>query len=220
MPTIQKVVEDIVTRSPFLEESIFDGIINLSSLARTIRDDVSERTGKEVQVGAITMALKRVTPKFNPRINMKLRKLFDNTGDITVRSNLVYTTYLNSESLVKNQIELLKMLSEHRNVFYIFSQGIYETTVVVSASVIEATDHIFQDEQVVAKITNLSSVTIKLLQDGTDIPGVYYYMIKRISWQGINVIEVISTTNEHSYLVDDMDVEKTFSILKNLNTLN
>ena len=217
MPTIQKVVEEIITRSPFLEESISDGIINLSSLARSIRDDVSERTGKEVQVGAITMALKRVTPKFNPRINMKLRKLFDNTGDITVRSNLVYTTYLNSESLVQKQIELLKMLSEHSNVFYIFSQGIYETTVVVSASIIEKTEHIFHDEQVVAKITNLSSVTIKLLQDGTDIPGVYYYMIKRISWQGINVIEVISTTNEHSYLVDDANVEKTFSILKNLN---
>ena len=217
MPTIQKVVEEIITRSPFLEESICDGIINLSSLARSIRDDVSERTGKEVQVGAITMALKRVTPKFNPRINMKLRKLFDNTGDITVRSNLVYTTYLNSESLVQKQIELLKMLSEHSNVFYIFSQGIYETTVVVSASIIEKTEHIFHDEQVVAKITNLSSVTIKLLQDGTDIPGVYYYMIKRISWQGINVIEVISTTNEHSYLVDDTNVEKTFSILKNLN---
>ena len=220
MPTIQKVVEEIITLSPFLEESISDGIINLSSLARSIRDDVSERTGKEVQVGAITMALKRVTPKFNPRINMKLRKLFDNTGDITVRSNLVYTTYLNSESLVQKQIELLKMLSEHRNVFYIFSQGIYETTVVVSASVIEQIDHIFHNEQVVAKITNLSSVTIKLLQDGTNIPGVYYYMIKRISWQGINVIEVISTTNEHSYLVDDANVEQTFSILKNLNNLN
>lgn len=220
MPTIQKVVEEIITRSPFLEESISDGIINLSSLARSIQDDVSESTGKDVQVGAITMALKRVTPKFNPRINMKLRKLFDNTGDITVRSNLVYMTYLNSESLVKKQIELLKMLSDHRNVFYIFSQGIYETTVVVSASVAEETDHIFQDEEVVAKITNLSSVTIKLLQDGTDIPGVYYYMIKRISWQGINVIEVISTTNEHSYLVDEIDVEKTFSILKNLNNLN
>ena len=220
MPTIQKVVEEIITRSPFLEESISDGIINLSSLARSIQDEVSESTGKDVQVGAITMALKRVTPKFNPRINMKLRKLFDNTGDITVRSNLVYTTYLNSESLVKKQIELLKMLSEHRNVFYIFSQGIYETTVVVSASVAEETDYIFQDEEVVAKITNLSSVTIKLLQDGTDIPGVYYYMIKRISWQGINVIEVISTTNEHSYLVDEIDVEKTFSILKNLNKLN
>ncbi|MBL4656606.1 MAG: aspartate kinase [Flavobacteriales bacterium] len=219
MPTIQKVVEEIITRSPFLEESIADGIINLSSLARSIQDDVSASTGKEVQVGAITMALKRVTPKFNPRINMKLRKLFDNTGDITVRSNLVYTTFLNSESLVQKQIGLLKMLSEHRNIFYIFSQGIYETTVVVSASVAEETDHIFQDEKVVAKLTNLSSVTIKLLQDGTDIPGVYYYMIKRISWQGVNVIEVISTTNEHSYLVNENDVEKTFSILKNLNNL-
>jgi len=220
MPTIQKVVEGIITRSPFLEESISDGIINLSSLARSIQEDVSEATGKEVQVGAITMALKRVTPKFNPRINMKLRKLFDNTGDITVRSNLVYTTYLNSDSLVEKQIEMLKMLNEHRNVFYIFSQGIYETTIVVSASVAEETDHIFQNEEVVAKLTNLSSVTIKLLQDGTAIPGVYYYMIKRISWQGVNVIEVISTTNEHSYLVDEVDVEKTFSILKNLNNLS
>ena len=60
-------------------------------------------------------------------------------------------------------------------------------------------------------------VTIKLLEDGTDITGVYYYMIKRISWAGINVVEVISTTNEFTFLVYEKDVERTFSILKNLS---
>ena len=219
MATIQSAVEEIISNSPFLLENIEDGIINLSSLARKIRPEVMERTNRDVQDGAITMALKRITPKFNPRINLKIRKLFDSTGDIIVRSNLNYTTYLNSTSLVTKQIKLLNMLSEKRNIFYIFSQGIYETTIVLSDSVGKEADHIFKDEQLVTQIRNLSSVTIKLLMDGTNIPGVYYYMIKRISWEGVNVIEVISTTNEFTYMVNESDVEKTFSILKNLNQI-
>ena len=219
MATIQSAVKEIISNSPFLLENIEDGIINLSSLARKIRPEVMERTKRDVQDGAITMALKRITPKFNPRINLKIRKLFDSTGDIIVRSNLNYTTYLNSTSLVTKQIKLLNMLSEKRNIFYIFSQGIYETTIVLSDSVGKEVDHIFKDEQLVTQLRNLSSVTIKLLMDGTNIPGVYYYMIKRISWEGVNVIEVISTTNEFTYMVNERDVEKTFSILKNLNQI-
>ena len=219
MATIQSAVEEIISNSPFLVENIEDGIINLSSLARKIRPEVIERTKRDVQDGAITMALKRITPKFNPRINLKIRKLFDNTGDIIVRSNLNYTTYLNSTSLVTKQIKLLNMLSQKRNIFYIFSQGIYETTVVLSDSVGGEADQIFQEEEQVTQLRNLSSVTIKLMMDGTNIPGVYYYMIKRISWEGVNVIEVISTTNEFTYMVNEKDVEKTFSILKNLNQI-
>ena len=220
MATIQSVVEEIISNSPFLLENIEDGIINLSSLARKIRPEVMERTNREVQDGAITMALKRITPRFNPKINLKIRKLFDNTGDIIVRSNLNYTTYLNSKTLVSKQIELLNMLSEKSNVFYIFSQGIYETTIVLSDSVVKEADQIFQEEEQVTQLRNLSSVTIKLMMDGTNIPGVYYYMLKRISWEGVNVIEVISTTNEHTFIVYEKEVERTFSILKNLNQLN
>ncbi len=220
MATIQKIVEEMITRSPFLEENIEDGIINLSALARILQPEINGVMGRDVQVGAITMALKRHTPRFNPRVNLKIRKLFNNTGDIIVRSNLNYSTYHNSDTLVKKQIQLLKMVNKTINLFYILSQGIYETTIVLSASASKETDKIFEGEQLVTKLENLSVVTIKLLQDGTDIPGVYYYIIKRISWAGINVVEVISTTNEFTFLVYEKDVEKTFSILKNMGSFN
>lgn len=220
MATIQKTVEEIVSRTPFLEENIEDGIINLSALARTLQPEINGIIGRNVQIGAITMSLKRITPRFNPRINLKIRKLFNNTGDIIVRSNLIYSTYHNSETLVKKQIQLLEMVNKTRNVFYIFSHGIYETTIVLSASAAKEADKIFAREQLVTKLKNLSVVTIKLLQDGTDITGVYYFIIKRISWAGINVVEVISTTNEFTFLVSEKDVEKTFSILKNLGNIN
>jgi len=217
MATIQKVVEELITKTPFLEENIADGLINLSALARNLQPEINNIIGQNVQVGAITMALKRLTPRFNPRINLKIRKLFSNTGDIIVRSNLIYSTYLNSDTLIQKQIRLLEMVSKTRNIFYIFSQGIYETTIVLSDTAGKETDKIFENEYLVTKLKNLSVVTIKLLEDGTDITGVYYYMIKRISWAGINVIEVISTTNEFTFIVYEKDVEKTFSILKNLS---
>ncbi len=40
--------------------------------------------------------------------------------------------------------------------------------------------------------------------------------MKVIAWEGINVKEVVSTTNEFSIIVAEEDIDKAFTILKNL----
>ena len=40
MKTIQKAVEGIIEKAPFLEEAIYDKLINVSSLARKIQNEV------------------------------------------------------------------------------------------------------------------------------------------------------------------------------------
>ena len=72
---------------------------------------------------------------------------------------------------------------------------------------------IFKEEKALSVIENLSSITIQLPHQNVEIPGVYYYILKKLAWEGINIVEVISTTNEFTLVMKDEEVDRTFSLL-------
>lgn len=214
--TVSDSVSEIVSRKPFLEEALASGLINLSSLARDIYPEVSQRMEKEVKHGAIVMALKRLKPDVSYQINDRIKQVVDLMGDITVRSNLADYTYRNSDTLTKNQTHLLEIISHRKEIFYTFSQGIYETTIILSDIIADDITEIFKDELLTFKIANLSSITIKLPEENTSVFGVYYHILKKLAYEGINILEVISTTHEFTVIVNDRDVDAAFSVLKRL----
>ena len=75
MKATHVIVEEIIKKSPFLEEALAEGIINLSSLSRQIKPEIDEELHKDVQIGAIVMALKRLSPKFDPNLKIKVKKV-------------------------------------------------------------------------------------------------------------------------------------------------
>jgi len=77
-------------------------------------------------------------------------------------------------------------------------------------------DEYFKEEDLHLKKENLSAITLKLHERNTQVPGFYYYILKAIAWEGINIAEVISTSNEFTVLINDEDVDRAFSVLKNL----
>ena len=77
----------------------------------------------------------------------------------------------------------------------------------------------FGNEVLIKKTDNLSSISIKLPEENISIPGVYYFMFQKMSWEGINIIEVISTSNEFTIVVNDKNVNDAFKIVKNLKSL-
>lgn len=216
MVTISESVGDIVSRKPFLEEALASGLINLSSLAREIHPDVCQRLDKDVKHGAIVMALKRLKPTINFQINLRIKKVVELMGDITVRSNLADYTFRNSDSLTGCQKELMELISHRKEIFYAFSQGIYETTLILSDLIGDEISEIFKGETLTYKIANLSSITIKLPEENAQVFGVYYHILKKLAYEGINILEIISTTHEFTVIVNDVDVDAAFSVLKRL----
>lgn len=213
MTTIPSAVEIIIKKKPFLESGLVSGIINLSALSRQIKPEVEALVGKDVNEGAITMALNRMTPRMEISASSRFRKAIENMGDIIVRSNLVDFTFVNSQTLFEKQSRLFSRIKDMNDVFCTFSQGINETTLVVSASLAPLVDEIYASENCSSKVSSLSSVTIKLLANNAIIPGIYYYIFKKLAWDNINVCEVISTTNEFTIIVGDKEINKAFSIL-------
>jgi hypothetical protein len=110
MESIGKITEDIINRSPFLRESMTEGLINISALARKIQPEIEDVTGKEVKEGAIVMAIKRMSPGLYHKLNVKIKNVLGELGDFLVRSNLSDYTYQNSDSLAARQFAQLRRL--------------------------------------------------------------------------------------------------------------
>lgn len=219
MKTIASTVSEYVKTKPYLASALSDGIINLTSLARKIHPDIEALMNKPVNQGAIIMSLKRVSDDARYTATKKIIKVLKNLGDITVRSALVDYGFLLSETLLLTQANLLKKIEFKKDVFYTSSRGVAESNVVVSQNIVPLVDELFQNEVCQSKVENLSSITIKLPTDNVKIPGIYYFLFQRLSWEGVNITEVISTSNEFTILMDEDQVDIAFKVIKDLKYL-
>ncbi len=219
MKTISSVVEGYIKSKPFLLSALSQGIINLTSLSRNIKPEVESTLGKEVRNGAIVMALKRLSTELEFRATHKIIKVLKDIGEITVRSSLNDYTFKISDSLLSKQATLISKIYNNKSTFYTSSRGVGESNIVISDNMADMVEDLFKGEQLLDKQENLSSITVKLPKENVDIPGIYYFIFQRLSWEGVNIFEVISTSYEFTILVSEEQVDKAFKVIKNMKGL-
>ncbi len=219
MKTISSVVENYIKSKPFLQSALAQGIINLTSLSRMINPEIESQLGKEIRNGAVVMALKRLSDELEFRATHKIVKTLKHIGEITVRSSLNDYTFKISDTLLQNMALLITKIEENKNAFYTSSRGVNETTIVVSQNIAKDVEEVFKGERLIEKIEDVSSITVKLPKENVNIPGIYYFIFQRLSWEGVNIFEVISTTYEFTILVSEEQIDKAFRVIKNLKAL-
>ena len=216
MKTIQEAVEITIRKTPFIEEALNEKLINVSSLAREILPEVSKLLKKEVKVGAVMMAINRLSPANELRIRKNIKRLALNLGDVIVRSDLCDFTFKNTPSLLKEIAKILSKSADSNDYFLTVSQGIFETNIVTSKNLQPYVEEIFKKETLINNVNDLASITIKLPKNNLDQSGIYYFILKQFAWANIAVQEVISTTHEMTIVVKEIDVNETFAILMDL----
>jgi hypothetical protein len=210
---IAQAVDAYISRSPFLEEALADNLINISSLARQMQPEIEKQLGKAIQTGAIVMAINRRPVQAAFRISKSIREFMVRLGDIIVRSDLRDYTFENSAGLNACNRLLMDGIAGEKDIFCTISQGVFETTLVVSTYLAPRIQDIYKKEKLLANKEKLSSVTIRLPESNTEVSGIYYFLLKQLAWIGINICEVISTTNEVTLVVSEKDVHKAFALL-------
>ena len=133
-----------------------------------------------------------------------------------MRSDLCDYTYKNTPTLVSEITKLLNDIGNDSDNFFTISQGVFETSIVVSKKLKGKVEEIFEGEEVLWSATNLASLTIKLPKSNVEQSGIYYFILKQLAWANISVQEVISTTNEITIVVKETDIKQTFSILMDM----
>lgn len=216
MKTIQEAVTAIINKTPFIEEALYDKLINVSSLARIIKPEVEKLLRKDIKEGAIMMAINRLSPSSVLKVRKNIKKIALSSGDFIMRSDLCDYTYKNTPTLVSKITKLLNDIGNDSDNFFTISQGVFETSIVVSKKIESKIENIFKEEEVLWSATNLASLTIKLPKSNIEQSGIYYFILKQLAWANIPVQEVISTTHEITIVVKETDIKQTFSILMDM----
>ena len=89
MKKLSEIVEEEIKRSPFLMESLREGLINTSALARKIQKPVERIIGKGVQTSAIIMSINRLPIQVEQKKEPNLLLFISKLRDVRVRSNIV-----------------------------------------------------------------------------------------------------------------------------------
>ena len=219
MKTIASQVSEYVKTKPYLSSALSQGIINLTSLARQIQPDIEKSLKKPARSGAIVMALKRISDNEEFLSTHRIVSVLKNLGDITVRSALTDYCFKLTDTLLLAQAKFLTKIKDRNDVFYTSSRGVGESNIVVSSNISYLVEEVFKEEVCIDKLKNLSAITVKLPTENVKIPGIYYFIFQRLSWEGVNISEVISTSNEFTILMNEGSVNIAFEVIKNLKSL-
>lgn len=213
MITVASVVEKIIKTSPLLEEGLSRGLINISALAREIRPDVERQAKKEVSDAAIVMALKRLQQTLPT--HLKEPSVTISAPDLIIRSDLIELTYQNSGTFNDSQQRLLSLTAGYRSQHFLtITTGVFETTIIASASLEATIAKLLQTEPQTAVMRGLSSITVRLSQDMIENAGSYAAIMRQLAWENINIVEVVSTYQELTLIVRSEDADRVFKALR------
>lgn len=210
MQTISDLVKDYIKSHEILEDVIVEGIVNYSALARIMRPEFEKKLFKKVELGSIVMALKRI----EPHLQLHNREKIIQPDEIIIRSDLMEYTFHNTEHNAKRLASLVSYFEKNANAFFTITEGVFELAIIVSKKYADAVEKIYTAEKPIAKRTKLSALILRLPKENVVTPGVYYSILKKLNWEGINVIDVVSTNTEFTLILNDEEVGKAFAILK------
>lgn len=212
MVSIATKVEQIVSESAFITEGMSRGLINLSELARQLRPQLEKDLWKPVGQAAVVMALTRLSDRLQ-KCERNETHLLSQTGELTTRSDLTEFTFPYSATFGQSQRRLLTLAEDHPGVYVTAIRGVREVMVVVGRPLIPAVEDAMRTEHRLARMDNLTALTLRLNPDARGTPGIYHAILKRLAWEKISLVNMICTFSELTVLLEQSQTGRAFAVL-------
>ncbi|MBI2546582.1 hypothetical protein HYV81_05370 [Candidatus Woesearchaeota archaeon] len=214
MVTVSNLIENEIKRRPLLQEALTQGIVSYSAMAEQLQAKIAEKLGKEVHVPAIIMALRRHAEKLQGQ--SKEQQKFSFNAEIIMKSNLVDVGVLKTHSFFTRLEDIYDLADFEKGDTLNIIQGNYEISIVINAKYKEKLLDILKDERIHVTEENLSSVSINFSKDYVDTPGVLFSFTRVLAWNNINVVEIVSTSKELTFIIPKKDTALAFEVLQEL----
>ncbi len=203
MITVSSRVQQWLGAHPTVQGHLADGIINHSSLARTIRRDIEHAVGEKVSIEAITIALNRAGKELAHSNTLDPLSFI---GDVSVQTGL---SILNFDIDTFNTLEL-PPLDARQHGYFVTTRGIWHASIITTQEIAQSP---LLAPQANASEHEITSTTIRLKKGHIPVPGVCAGILTLLSNSGVNFSEIISTHNELTILTDQSNADKALQTL-------
>ena len=210
---ISDAVREILYASEIAMSAFSDGVLNLSAYAKTIRKEVEARTKKPVQAGSIVVALSRLKKSAKkgapliPEVEIE---------DLSVRSGLAEVTFDRTAGNLARLRELYRDPRINASDFFMVTQGAGEITIVALEGALAHIIAVARPARPKAAVRNLVGLTARFNDKYIKIPNVVFVFVRRLALKRINIVEIVSTYTELTFIIDKGDLASAFLVLNGL----
>jgi len=214
MVNISHIVEKIVSEKPFLQEALARGIVNNSALAEELIPEIERELKKKVKFSAVNMAIRRLSEKLDKSFIVNVR--FDQDTDISTRSDLVEIPVFKTEDVQEHVKKLYDIVNFKKGDFLTVTQGLHEVMIITNKRYERRVLEIFPKKSIKQVISDVSSITINIPDESLETVGLFYLVTRALTWENINIIDIVSTLNEMTFIIREEDTAKAYDCLKGL----
>ncbi|HOE89501.1 MAG: hypothetical protein BWY50_00571 [Spirochaetes bacterium ADurb.Bin315] len=211
--SVSSCVKRIVDKSPFIGEMLTLGILSFSNYAALISDEVERALGKPAKSSAIVMALRRYGEDLK-RSNL-VRDTSNVNYQIVMKTNIFDINLVRRDSFIGKLGSLYNQISTEKGDFLNITLGSHEISLAVSEKYRPLIKELTKDEEVLNKEDDLVALSLVFTGDFLQTPGIVYEAVRHLAWQQINVIEIVSTMNELTFVISREDSMRAFDVLQN-----
>ncbi len=213
MLKVTDIVRDILFSSELELTALSRRILNLSAYAKRIQKEVERRALKPVQVGTIVVALSRISAEVTeedpllPKIELE---------GLAVKSNLAEITF-NKSSTNKQRTQKLYIDSQFAQTdFLAITYGAGEISIIAPMTLVKPVLKNFKPDEPKLLLENLAALTVQFGDHFIDTPNMYFALLRAISVRKLNLVELISTFTELTFLVRQSDLNELFILMNAL----
>lgn len=211
MITITDIIKSIIVNDEIAYEALRLKLLNCNAYARIIHKSVEDARMEYVQVDTISTILRRLQ---NDQEFLKAIKPKFKLNNLSIKAPLFEITY----DLVNFNYHELNKIVEKINPnddFITLSRGNKEISVICSEKVYHnIIDKIKAKPKII--IDNLGAVSTSFSEEFFHEPNLIYAILGELGIKRIDLIELISTYTEITFIVKNEDISKTLNALNKL----
>jgi aspartokinase len=210
--SVSSCVKRIIDKTPFIHEMLVRGILSFSNYASSIKEEVEENYGKSVKHSAIVMAIRRYGEELKIRENAEKKVNVD--YEIVMKTKICDLNIVRNDKFLSKLTKLYHEVSTEKGDFLNVSLGSHEISVAVSEKYSDVVDEISLGEEILHRKDDLVALSLVFSGEFMSTPGIVYEAVRKLAWEVINVIEIISTKNELTFVINRTDSMKAFDVLQ------
>ncbi len=178
--SIKQTLEKIIRDNDFLEDGLYHGYVNLTSLATYLLPTIQRMSGKKTTVGSVTMTLSRIAQTIQEPKPVRLRP-----EDMRIRSGITYVTFPKAKNLTPTLNDIATQLASKTSVpNQLFSQleGSREVTVLYTSFFSEVMENICEQFPPKIIVRDLMAIVVHIPPEYLEQKGILYYAVKQLNY--------------------------------------
>ena len=215
MPTIAHVVQKIVRSHPHLEQFMERDLVSFHRLARYLKPQIEAELAKEVDSGAIVMALSRLRDRMAIKRNEQMHTAGLGNLKASIRSDALQIDIRKGHKTNEKLQKVQKIASARPDEILSITQSVGEVTIITSSEFEKDFLLALKGEKILNVEKGLSLLVLKFGEEILYQPGFFDRVLRELSWESINIYEIVSTLTELIIVLKDEDAPKAYRTIRN-----